>query len=208
MTDRLPVSAHVEVMRGPDAGRYPYGNPVLVTGADRAVQIDSALGVGVAPVDDVLLSHYHEDHVIGLARDASGAGRRPTWIHERDLPGVRSWEGFCDSSGFAGATWLQMLEDTFGYEPLPGTNGFGDDAVFDLGGGVRIEVVPLPGHTAGHCGFFVEPDRVLYLGDVDLSGFGPFYADASGSLTETLASLDRCAEFEATVYVTYHHKGP
>lgn len=203
MSEAMRVGAHVEVLRGPAGGRYPHGNPVLVTGPDRRVLIDSALGVDVPEVDAVLLSHYHEDHVVGLAGTPY-----ETWIHDRDVPGVTSTEGFVSQSGFGTGPWLTRLRDEFGYEPLPQVHGFADDSVFELGGDVRVHVIALPGHTAGHSGFFVEPDGIAFLGDVDLSRFGPFYGDASGSLDDTVDSLDRCAQLEAAVYLTYHHKGP
>jgi glyoxylase-like metal-dependent hydrolase (beta-lactamase superfamily II) len=40
----------------------------------------------------------------------------------------------------------------------------------------------LPGHTAGHCALLVEPQGVAFIGDIDLSGFGPYYGDATSSL--------------------------
>ena len=48
----------------------------------------------------------------------------------------------------------------------------------------RVRVIHAPGHTRGHSLFHVEPDDVLYLGDIDLSSFGPYYGDAWSSLAE------------------------
>ena len=66
--------------------------------------------------------------------------------------------------------------------------------------------VHLPGHTAGHCGFLIEPDGVFFTADVDLSSFGPFSGDACASLGDMRASLRKAGEMEAAVYATYHHK--
>jgi hypothetical protein len=53
----------------------------------------------------------------------------------------------------------------------------------------------------------VEPDDALYLGDIDLSSFGPYYGDAWSELEDFERSLARVREVEARVWVTFHHIG-
>ena len=89
----------------------------------------------------------------------------------------------------------------------PEAEGFHDGSVFDLGGGVRVRVVHTPGHTRGHCCFHIEPDDVLYLGDIDLSSFGPYYGDAWSSLEDFERSLDLVRGLRARWYATFHHVG-
>jgi len=80
--------------------------------------------------------------------------------------------------------WRQVVVEQFHLTPRPDPTPFLDGDVFDLGGGVRIRVIHAPGHTRGHSFFHVEPDDVLYLGDVALSSFGPYYGDAWSSLND------------------------
>ena len=75
------------------------------------------------------------------------------------------------------AAFRPVVLDEFHYTERPDALGFADGERFDLGGGLRVEVVHLPGHTRGHCGFLVEPDGVFFVADVDLSSFGPYYGD-------------------------------
>jgi glyoxylase-like metal-dependent hydrolase (beta-lactamase superfamily II) len=70
-----------------------------------------------------------------------------------------------------------------------------------------VTVLHLPGHTAGHCGLLVEPDGFLFLGDIDLTSFGPYYGDLSSDLEDFEASLTRLREVEARWYGTAHHVG-
>jgi hypothetical protein len=77
--------------------------------------------------------------------------------------------------------------------------------VFDLGGGVTVEAVHLPGHTRGHSGFRI--DGVFFLSDIDLTGFGPYYGDVWSDLEDFEASLAKVRDEEADFYVTFHHKG-
>src|SRR5262249_12587014 len=53
----------------------------------------------------------------------------------------------------------------------------------------------------------VEPDGVLYLGDVDLSSFGPYYGDAWSSLVDFERTLAFARTLEARWYATFHHIG-
>lgn len=200
--DSLRLSEHVELLRGTDGGAYPYGNPIRVHGGQTTVQIDASLDHPAGAADLVLLSHYHEDHVVGL-----GDTTAPVSVHRRDLDAVRGWDAFCDAMNVPGGVIGDDLRRQFRWSPRPDATVFDDDTVIDVGGGVRIHVVPLPGHTAGHSGFFIEPDGVFFTADVDLSSFGPVYADLGSTLPDVRASLARCAQIDAAVYATFHHKG-
>jgi glyoxylase-like metal-dependent hydrolase (beta-lactamase superfamily II) len=72
---------------------------------------------------------------------------------------------------------------------------------------VRVRAIHAPGHTRGHCFFHVEPDDVLYLGDVDLSSFGPYYGDAWSDLEAFERTLALADGLEARWYATFHHVG-
>ena len=199
------------VLFGERGGKYPQGNSLLVEGAEEGLLLDPSLGMlprrGRLPrVDRIVNSHCHEDHVAGnhLFPDAACA------VHEADLPGLHSLEGFLAIFGYSGpigSGWQQALVEQFHYAPRPDATGFRDGAVFELGGGVRVRAIHTPGHTRGHCAFHVEPDDVLYLGDIDLSSFGPYYGDAWSDLEDFERSLARVRGLEARWYATFHHVG-
>jgi glyoxylase-like metal-dependent hydrolase (beta-lactamase superfamily II) len=70
-----------------------------------------------------------------------------------------------------------------------------------------MTAIPTPGHTRGHTAWLIEPDAVLVIGDIDLSSFGPYYADAVSNLEDFVASMATIRDVEAAWYVTFHHKG-
>lgn len=202
-TSPLVLGPHVTRWTGPGGGRVPYGNPLTVSGGEGMILLDSGLGVEPPPADLLLLSHYHEDHTVDALQRASSVA-----IHHRDAFALESWEGFRAAGGIPEGEWEAEFRQRFGWQALPDVERFDDDAVFDVGGGVRVRVVPLPGHTGGHCGFLIEPDGVFYIADVDLSSFGPMYSDVGSALADIRATLDAVARVEAAVVVSYHHKGP
>jgi glyoxylase-like metal-dependent hydrolase (beta-lactamase superfamily II) len=129
-------------------------------------------------------------------------------IHDEDLPGARSMDGLMAVYGLTGDSrdaFEEVVLETFHYTPRPDATGFTDGHVFDLGGGVSVEAVHLPGHTRGHSGFRL--DGVFFLSDIDLTGFGPYYGDVWSDLEDFEASLRQVRDEEADFYVTFHHKG-
>ncbi|MGB0111920.1 MAG: MBL fold metallo-hydrolase [Ilumatobacteraceae bacterium] len=207
--DERQLNANVSVLVGDANGAYPSGNSLLVRGAGEAVLIDPSVTVvarGGAPVgvDAVLNSHSHEDHMAGNGLFADAR----LHIHADDLLGARSMDGLMEVYGMTGAardTFEQYVLDEFHYSPRPDATGFTDGHVFDLGGGVQVEAVHLPGHTRGHSGFRIGD--VFFLSDIDLTGFGPYYGDAWSDLEDFEASLAKVRDEDAEFYVTFHHKG-
>ena len=196
----------VTVLHGAERGAYPYGNSLLVKGSDATLVVDPSLSLveGAPPADLVLVSHAHEDHIAGL-----GSYDVPVHVHEGDLEALRSPESLVAGFGFApeeAEEAAATLRERFHVRGRPDARGFEDGAVFDLGGRT-VTVVHLPGHTAGHCGFLVEPDGFLFVADVDLTSFGPYYGDVGSSLAEFEASIGRLREIDARWYGTAHQKG-
>ncbi|HVP30008.1 MAG TPA: MBL fold metallo-hydrolase [Myxococcota bacterium] len=206
-----PLGPSTTVLYGARGGRYPQGNSLLVRGPQEAVLVDPSLGMvlrreRLPRVDRVVHSHCHEDHVAGSFLFPAV----PWHFHAFDLPGIRSLDGLMAIYGYGGeveARFREVVVEQFHFTPRADPLAFRDGDVFDLGGGVGVRVMHAPGHTRGHSFFHVEPDDVLYLGDVDLSSFGPYYGDAWSDLEDFERTLRRARELEARWYATFHHVG-
>lgn len=201
----------VTVYFGDRSGKYPDGNQLVVRGAEAVAVFDTPLVANrlpqvLAEADLAILGHVHEDHMAALHL----LPQRPLFVHEADVAAARSWEAMARHYGYDDAV-LQALrtriERQFHYRPRPDAIAYADGHVWDLGGGVRVRALHLPGHTAGHCALLVEPDGIAFIGDIDLSGFGPYYGDAASSLSDFRRSLRRLPELPARVWITSHHKG-
>jgi len=202
------------VLFGYQNGKYPQGNSLLVSGRNETVIIDPCLGVvprkdRLPAIDRVLHSHVHEDHL-----SANYLFQTVPWhSHESDLLGLHSIEGLMDIYGLEEpvySSFKEVILNDFNFVPNPSATGFEDGDVFDLGG-VTIEVLHTPGHTRGHCCFIVawegSEDRLVYLGDIELTGFGPYYGDAWSDLEDFEQSLDLLRKVDARWWLTFHHKG-
>jgi glyoxylase-like metal-dependent hydrolase (beta-lactamase superfamily II) len=202
-----PVSVHF----GEKSGKYPDGNQVLVRGADTLAAFDTPLvanrmGSELLAVDLVILGHVHEDHMAGLHR----LPRAQLRVHEADVEAARSWDGLARHYGYRPGVlpgMRKMIEKSFHYTPRPDAEPYADRASWDLGGGVRVTAFHMPGHTSGHCVLLVEPGGIAFIGDIDLSSFGPYYGDATSSLAQFRRTLEAVKDIPAEIWITSHHKG-
>jgi len=201
----------VRIYFGRDSGKYPDGNQVIVQGSDCRAVFDSPLvshriGEDFDQADLVIQGHIHEDHTAGLIR----LPRVPVYVHNADRPAINSWQECEAAFGYGTKTWQaqkQYMVDKFGFVLRPDAIGFEGDATWDLGGGVKVRAIHMPGHTSGHCVLLVEPVGLAFLGDIELSGFGPYYGDHTSSLSETRRTLKRLRSLPARIWVTSHHRG-
>ncbi|MFD2641437.1 MBL fold metallo-hydrolase [Pseudomonas japonica] len=211
----LPVEClefgRVSVFFGAKNGKYPDGNQVIVRGSDTLAAFDTPIVANhIGPRFDatelVVMGHVHEDHMAGLHRIPNAR----VYVHEADLEAARSWEGMLATFGISDEAraqeTLQKFQREFFYAPRPDALGYTDGASWDVGQST-IHAIHMPGHTAGHTALLVEPEGVLFIGDIDLTGFGPYYGDASSNLQDFRRSLARLAQIPAKVWVTSHHRG-
>lgn len=149
----------------------------LVEGNKKALLFDTGLGYGnikefVEQITDkdiiVVNSHGHGDHVGG------NACFKEAYIHPADLEMAKkvTLEDRCNS--------LPCLERQRGYEIINDMSPMvpkgnieyktcmGGD-IFDLGG-IKLEVIEMPGHTKGSIALFDEEHRYILTGDAICRG--------------------------------------
>ena len=201
----------VSVFLGEKNGKYPDGNQVLIRGADTLAALDTPIvsnfiGPELDAAELVVLGHVHEDHMAGLHRLPSARVYAPV----ADLPAVQSWQGFASMMGMQDqhqqAQLLGQFQRDFFYTPRPDAQGYEDGACWELGG-TKIRAFHMPGHTAGHSVLVIEPHGIAFIGDIDLTGFGPYYGDPGSSLQDFRTSLARLPDIPASVWITSHHRG-
>ncbi|MGV0036174.1 MAG: MBL fold metallo-hydrolase [Candidatus Azotimanducaceae bacterium WSBS_2022_MAG_OTU7] len=206
----------VTILFGFKNGKYPYGNSLVVAGSKQTAIIDPCLGVvarkEVLPsVDMVIHSHAHEDHIAGthLFRGV------PWHAHTLDALGLESIQGLMEIYGTPPGpgydAFKKEIETAFYYPAGGEVQPFDEGHVFDLGD-VTVSVLHTPGHTRGHCCFLIEwgeavTEKLVYLGDIELTGFGPYYGDAWSNLIDFEKSIERLKQVDAGWWLTFHHKG-
>lgn len=191
-------------------GKYPNGRSLLVRGSQESALIDPSLDLitrrhELDCVDRLIHSHCHEDHCAGSHLFPNA----PWHFHEGDLPAAKSIETILKCYGYSPELerkWRLKLIEDFHFTPREDAVPYRDGDIFSLGR-CSIRSIHLPGHTWGHCALHIEPDDILFLGDIDLSSFGPYYGEMWSDLEDFEISLRRVRRIKARWYATFHHIG-
>ncbi len=137
-----------------DAGTGEAGKPVeghLMDGLAQA-------GIHAAHIDKIIITHFHRDHYGGLVTpDNAAVFPKATILVPR-----AEWAYWVES-GQAPAERVELIKAAFA--PYQGRITFYDD------GDVLVEGITaraMPGHSAGHCGLWLESqgEKVLHLADI------------------------------------------
>ena len=201
----------VSVIAGTNQGRYPYCHSIYIEAAgvlidpgsdrERLQKIKQNRGFRM-----VWLSHWHEDHFmhLDLLEDL------PLWMSEQDAAPLADIDVFLDWYGVKNekmsAFWRKELEEKFHYRSRTPERFLRDGEIIDLGS-VTVEVICAPGHSPGHLAFFFREPQILFLGDYDLTPFGPWYGDRYSSIQQTIDSIKMLKAIPAKVWLTCHETG-
>jgi glyoxylase-like metal-dependent hydrolase (beta-lactamase superfamily II) len=199
----------VKFIRG---GKYPFCHSVLIDDEFRAV-IDASSDEGKltayrdrGAVDYLINTHAHEDHLVFNFLFP----RSRFCAHPEDAPHFACLDSLIDCYGDMPEEehkkWHSFIEKECHFRPRRVDLFLKEGMILDFGR-TRMEVIHAPGHTRGHCAFHFPEEKVLFLGDYDLTRSGPYYADRGSSIEETLQSLERLKNCPAETYLTAHGKG-
>ena len=145
----------------------------VIDGPEKAMVIDTAWGlgdlkglirelIGEKPYF-VVNTHCHGDHALGNYQFDR------VYCHEFEVYGLQQamnphvWDKLFDENGKN--KWTEFpREDLIPFREYE-IIGVPDGYIFDLGGGHQVELVFLPGHSVGHCGFLDKKNRIFFPGD-------------------------------------------
>lgn len=202
----------IRFIHGENGGKYPFNHSLYLMGERAKVILDPACSLEKLKkikrdgIDQVWLSHWHEDHIhyMNLFEESS------LWISERDFPPLTDLNIFLDwyaiLSDGQRAYWEKIMLEEFDFRPRKNACFLKDDQVIDLGG-LTAQVIPTPGHTPGHLSFYFPEEELLFVGDYDLTSFGPWYGDVLSSIEDTIRSIGKLKGIDAKRWVAAHNAG-
>lgn len=208
--DLLRVVDHIFLVPAQNQGRFPFAQSVYVD-AERKVLFDAGIGPKVLPrfleeypVDILVVSHTHPDHIAGCAQVA--ARKVPIYVPEQ---GARSFgaldllaDRFIEGEGET-TLWKRLVVEVMGYQDCAANRTYNPRSTFDLGS-VKLTALYTPGHIDDHYCFIEEHSGAMLLFDVDLSPYGPWYGNRESDVDQYEASLKFLRSFEPELVVSSH----
>lgn len=156
-------------------------------------------------VDLIVNSHGHIDHF--LKNDQFPFAK--TLLHKDDLEMVYSGDAYFESfhyeeySGLPKEPVLQALQ----YRPCR-VDEYLADGQKQVLGSTGFEIMHLPGHTPGHCGFLFPKEGFVFLADITLDPVGPAYLNTASSIDDFISSINRIINLQPDMVVTGHRTRP
>lgn len=196
---------------GDKGGRYPFCHSVYIQGPgiliDPASNRKRLMELREDPgVKTVWLSHWHEDHHMHLDLFDD----LPLRISERDATPISDLSLFMDAYGMEDPNerryWEEIMTNDFHFRPRKPERFLrgGDTVSLE---GINVDLIATPGHTPGHMAFLFREPGILFLGDYDLSSFGPWYGDVESSIEDTILSVRILKQVQARTWITGHETG-
>ncbi|MBW2630328.1 MAG: MBL fold metallo-hydrolase [Deltaproteobacteria bacterium] len=174
-------------------------------------------------IDMVFNTHFHFDHIaynylFDESRIFINEKEAPCFRDRRAIPPIIGIEEVY-GKGWADG-WLQRIADPTTeespYSPqnnhewwlstarLDGEYAWGE--VLDFGK-VQMHVIGAPGHSGGFSCMYFPRYGAIYVADLDLTPFGPWYAGSDGDIDLFISSCRMIENVDAEFFITGHEMG-
>lgn len=202
------ISQEIVLLESPPF-KYPYSHCLYIEDDIRVLVDSSPCEQGQAylqgkQVDLIINSHGHLDHCF-LNPDYPWA---PVCLHENDHNMVAAGDAYLQEFGFE-VIKSEVLRSGYlsviGYRPRAADKKIQDGEKISLGK-TSLEVLFLPGHCAGHCGFIFPREGFVFTADIDLGSF-PWYGNTNSNLAQFLASIEKLQNLRPEMVITGHGAG-
>jgi len=200
--EAVDVAPSIVRVTAPNGGPFTFkGTNTFILGSGRVAVVDpgpdddrhlAALkaAIGSRPVEAIILTHTHRDHCALVPRLMAETGA-PLWFAGMPDEGKRRRHPFAAAVDGAGDRNLVPDRRLADGERLSA-------------GGLEIEVVATPGHSANHLCFGVSGTPDLLSGDHVMGWSSSVIALPDGSLGDYLASLAKLAALPYRRYLPAH----
>lgn len=193
-------------IRGERNGKYPFSNSIIF----RDYLIDTGCSSNIIklikrkiPISNVILSHWHEDHISGNKY----FNNVKFHSHTLDKPIIEDINHLIDNYDVLGTNlerkFRQLLE-SYGLQNTHIDQTLNDGDILKIGNMYKLKVLHTPGHSAGHLSFIELTSKIAFIADIDLSSFGPWYGCLDSNLMQFEDTIDRLKNLDIKIAVTSH----
>jgi glyoxylase-like metal-dependent hydrolase (beta-lactamase superfamily II) len=217
------IEPRVHLVRGLNGARFPEANTLFIddeiltlvdAGSDlgQVTRTMKDLGYRLDELDRIVLTHFHIDHK-GHAEQLRQISDCELICHPLSVKGTSTFQGWAEECGINNHPsfdeWIpQLLE----WMPLLAsdyriTSHYQNMKPISCG---EVELVPLhlPGHSKDHTCFGINGLETIFLVDIDLTRFGPFYGNVVGDIREFKQSIEQVIDLSPKIGISSHLPNP
>ncbi len=195
-----------------------YGNVGCIRLSNSIVVIDTGMAPPLAkqfrklihkevgePITDVILTHYHSDHVFGaqvfqdctiIASSALAAMYHKLLNDQWSPEGIKELKEYYVQND---PTFAEQLKDLRIITP---TQTFEDSMT--LGKENEVHIQHTGGHTAGHSTVYLSTERVLFAGDLVFCQQYPYAGDPTNNPPEWMRAFEEILKMPVEIIVSGH----
>ncbi|MGY5852427.1 MAG: MBL fold metallo-hydrolase [Candidatus Thorarchaeota archaeon] len=219
----IEIEPQVHLIRGANRARFPEANCLLIddeiltlidAGSDlnHVEKTLNDLGHAMTDLDRVVLTHFHIDHK-NHAEEIRNIANCEIICSRRSEKGIRTFEGMVEFYGSGVHRFFDTWKKRIG-EWIPQVvsdyhvdGNFRDGVPVSCG---EIDIIPihLPGHTVDHTGFGINGLDTIFLVDIDLTRFGPWYGNVVSDIEYFKRSIEIIMELDPKVALSSHLLDP
>lgn len=157
------------------------------------------------PVTEVILTHYHSDHVLGaqefqecpLIASKKMVEHYPTLLKEQWSPkGIEEMRKFYAETEPAFSRQLENLTIITPTQTFKNSTFLGKDK--------EIEIQHTGGHTVGHSTIYFHPENILFAGDLVFCEQYPYAGDPTNNPPDWIKAFETILEMPVETIVPGH----
>ncbi len=203
------------IIEGPNESKVPFSRSLYINSKDKVLIDTGADPTELRALDDqfgvnlIINTHYHPDHTLHNHLFSN----TEKWINPLEFETIQTIEGIARGNGVYqewGPEGVEALRKQLPKEwvqnlgEISGTYQYEHEYNFS---GVKVHFLHTPGHTGGYTSPYFPELGVVYVGDFDMTSFGPWYFGTDGDIDAFIESGNSLVELDADTYITGHQKG-
>ncbi|MBM4338240.1 MAG: MBL fold metallo-hydrolase [Deltaproteobacteria bacterium] len=205
--DEMMPDSHSYLIGKPSSMDLSLIDPGLIGKGDYKIDSIKKMGIELEDIKRVIMTHTHFDHIGALSEIQKRIPWAELWVHrlegeplengdERTVYGMDMFQQVCQMQ-------YRIKSGSFTFKVHRKLEG---KETLNIGG-MKWEVIHIPGHSSGSIGLYYAPEKILIPGDViyadhAIGRFDLFGAD--GSVLKD--SLKQLSEREVNILLPGHNR--
>ncbi len=205
--DEMIPDSHVYVIGKPSSKDLTLIDAGLMGKNQYKIQAILNLGIDLADIKRVIMTHTHLDHMGCLPEILHELPHAELWMHINEAEPLEQGD---ERTAYGMAAFQGMCQAQFGVKPgafrLKVDNKLEGGETLKIGD-MEWEVIHIPGHSPGGIGLYNRPEKILIPGDVVYADYAigrfDFHGANGGHLRDSLFKL---AELEVKILLPGHNR--